>query len=126
MNNKGQSLVIFVVMIPIFLLLILLVYDIGNLIFEKQELDSVNQIVIDYGLDNYDDLNVVDEMYKLARYNNGDINIKIKYIDQEFYIDSRYYVKGIFTRIIKVDGYLARSTYKGYLDGDKHIIKRIK
>lgn len=126
MNNKGQSLVIFVVMIPIFLLLILLVYDVGNLIFEKQELDSVNQLIINYGLDNYDDLNVVDEMYKLARYNNSEMNIKINYVDQEFYIDSKYYVKGLFTKIINVDGYLARSTYKGYLDGNKHIIKRIK
>ena len=35
LNNRGQSLVMFVVIIPIFLLIITLIYDVGNAIYEK-------------------------------------------------------------------------------------------
>ena len=126
LNNKGQSLVIFVIMIPIFLLIMILVYDIGNLAYEKQELDNINKIVIEYGLDNYDKLDIVNDMYALAKNNNKKANYKIEYIDNEFYITSKHYVKGVFTKIINIEGYQAQSSYKGYIDKDKHIIKRIK
>ena len=125
-NNKGQSLVIFIVMIPIIILIMILIYDIGNLTYEKKELDNINKIVIDYGLDNIENLNIINEMYTLAKNNNEKANYEIKFINQEFYITSKYYVKGVFTKIINIDGYLAKSTYKGYLNKDKHIIKRIK
>ena len=126
LNRKGQSLIVFIIIIPIFLLLFILIYDIGNLTYEKQELDNINKIIIDYGLDNINDLNIVEEMYALAKNNNDKVNYKIKFIDNEFYITSKYYVKGVFTKIINIDGYLAKSSYKGYLDNKKHIIKKIK
>lgn len=126
LNNKGQSLVIFIVVIPIIILIMILVMDIGNLAYTKQELDSINKIVLDYGLDNINNPNIINEMYALAKNNNSKVNYNIKFIDQEFYINSKYYVEGVFTKIINIDGYLAQSTYKGYLDQKKHIIKRIK
>ena len=124
-NNKGQSLVIFIVMIPIIILIMILVMDIGNLSYEKQELDNINKIVLNYGLDNIDKLEIVNDMYALAKNNNPKVNYKINYNNKEFIITSKYYVKGVCTKIINVDGYLAKSTYKGYLKNDKHIIKRI-
>ncbi len=36
LNNKGQSLVLFVVIMPIILLMFVLVYDIGNAMYEKR------------------------------------------------------------------------------------------
>lgn len=126
LNNKGQSLVIFIVMIPIFLLLIIIIYDIGNLSYEKQELDNINKLVLEYGLDNMNNIEVVDEMYALAKNNNDKANYKIDYNNQKFNINSKYYVKGIFTKIINIDGYLATSSYTGYIDKEKHIITKIK
>lgn len=126
LNNRGQSLVIFVVMIPIFMLVLILIYDIGNLSFEKKELDSINKLVIDYGIDNINNLDVVNEMYSLASNNNSEVNYNIRFVDQEFYVSSKYYVKGVFTKIINIDGYLIKSSYKGYLDGNRHVVKRIK
>ena len=38
LNNKGQSLVLFVVIMPIILLMFVLVYDIGNAMYEKNKL----------------------------------------------------------------------------------------
>ena len=40
LNNRGQSLVMFVVIIPIFLLIITLIYDVGNAIYEKNSLSN--------------------------------------------------------------------------------------
>ena len=125
LNNKGQSLIIFIVIIPIIILIMILVMDIGNLTYEKQELDSINKIVLNYGLDNINNLDVVNEMYALAKNNNPKANYNIKYNNQEFNITSKYYVKGVFTKLINIDGYLAKSTYKGYLKNNKHIIEKI-
>ena len=43
-NNKGQSLVMFVLIIPIFLLILTLVYDVGNAIYEKDRLSNTNYL----------------------------------------------------------------------------------
>ena len=126
LNNRGQSLVIFIVMIPIFLLLMILIYDMGNLAYERHELDSINKIVIDYGLDNINNLDLVKEMYSLAKSNNDKINYKIQFKNNKLYINSKYYVKGVFTKILNVDGYMLKSSYRGYIDNDKHVIERIK
>ncbi|MBR3161702.1 MAG: hypothetical protein IKF19_03120 [Bacilli bacterium] len=125
LNNKGQSLVIFIVMIPIIILIMILVMDIGNLAYEKQELDNINKIVLNYGLDNINNIEVINEMYTLAKNNNSKANYSIIYKNNKFIITSKYYVKGVFTKIINIDGYLAKSTYEGYLKNDKYIIKRI-
>ena len=53
-NNKGQSLVMFVLIIPIFLLILTLVYDVGNAIYEKDILSNTNYLTIEYGLNNID------------------------------------------------------------------------
>ena len=127
LNNKGQSLVLFVLLIPILLLIMTLVIDIGNLSYYKQELDNINKLTLDYGLDNIENSNVVNDMISLSKENMPNIKIEIKFNDQEFLITSTYYVKGIFTSIINKKGYTAKSSYKAYLDkDDKHIIKRIK
>lgn len=56
LNNKGQSLVMFVLIIPIFLLIITLIYDVANAIYEKDRLSNTIWIAIDYGLDNINDI----------------------------------------------------------------------
>jgi len=47
MNNKGQSLILFVLLFPIIFLILVLVYDIGNMILLKLELDNINKLVMD-------------------------------------------------------------------------------
>ena len=125
LNNKGQSLVIFVLAIPILLGIMALVIDIGNVIYYKNDIDNVIKIVIDYGLDHIDDFDVVDDMKNLGKLNNNDINMEIKFVDMEFYSCGSYYVKGIFSNIFNTKGYFIKSEYKGYVDNNRHIIKKI-
>ena len=125
LNNKGQSLVLFILLIPILLGIMVLVIDIGNVIYYKQDMDNINKIVIDYGINHINDDNVLKDMKELGKLNNNKLSMELKFIDREFYASSSYYVKGVFSNIFNTRGYLVRSKYKGYLDDDKPIIKKI-
>lgn len=125
LNNKGQTLVIFVIFIPLFIGMMSLVFDIGNVIYEHSEVESINKIIIDYGLDNMDDNNVIEEMRELAVINKKNINTNIKFNDMEFLVESTYYVKGVFSNIFRTKGYLVKNRYKGYIDSNnkKRLVK---
>ena len=69
-NNKGQALVEFIIILPIFLLLIMSIIDFGNIITKK------------YSLEN--DIDVISNMYKDSKYEEideyvDDKKIKITY-----------------------------------------------
>ena len=42
LNNKGQSLVMFVLLIPLLMLILVMVVDIGNMVNVKLELNNIN------------------------------------------------------------------------------------
>ncbi|MBQ6495502.1 MAG: pilus assembly protein [Bacilli bacterium] len=125
LNNKGQSLVMFILIIPIFFGIMVLVIDIGNVIYYKQDIDNINKVVINYGLSHMDDEDVLSNMKELAKLNNKDLSIEIVFNDMEYYVSSSYYVNGIFSSIFKMKGFNIKSKYKGYKDIDKDIIKKI-
>ena len=75
-NNKGQALIEFILILPVFLLLIISVIDFGNIISKKCSLEN--------------DLDVIADMYKndkqsdISNYiNNNEIEISYKN-DNEF------------------------------------------
>ena len=77
-NNKGQALVEFIIILPIFLLLIISVIDFGNIISKK------------YSLEN--DLDTVVDMYKSDDYTSintyiANKDIKINYSDKEEFLN---------------------------------------
>ncbi len=62
LNNKGQSLVLFVVLLPILLFVIVLVVDVGTIMTSKQDLNNINYMMVDYGLDNMGKENIESEI----------------------------------------------------------------
>ena len=54
LNNKGQSLVMFVCLLPMLLIIILLVVDYGRVNSTKEKLDSINKLAIDYLKENFE------------------------------------------------------------------------
>lgn len=124
MNNRGQSLVTFVLIIPILFLIFLMVYNIGNMILLKNELNDINHIVIDYGLNNIEEENIIVKMEELVKKNKNNIdNISINIEDNKIYviledsIDTNMNINGLFR---------VKSSYVGYLDNDKKVIERNK
>lgn len=56
MNNKGQALVEFILVMPIFIFIVLAIFDIGNLIIKKYQLENdIDTIAIMYKENKIDD-----------------------------------------------------------------------
>ena len=77
LNNKGQSLVLFVLLLPIFLIIMTLVFDIGNAICLKLDLDNVNHMAISYGLDNIEEEGIEDTIVDLVKANYDEVEVNI-------------------------------------------------
>ena len=140
MNNKGQSLVLFIVVIPILLGVMALVVDLGNAFCKKAEINSVLEYVLDYGTLNgevffenegkeyFNEELVIwkDKLKNLLDYNLDYSENKIILNDKVITINSKTYVEGIFSNILNIKGFKIESEYQGYIENDKVVIKRIK
>ena len=124
MNNKGQSLVLAVILIPIIFLMLLFVYDICRMSLLKNELDNINYMAMEYGLDTIDEDNVVDIVNDLIDKNNDDLDkVDVHFEDDKLYIDIE---EKMDTRIGNIKIFKVESSYVGYMDEDKKIIERNK
>ena len=118
MNNKGQALIMFVLLLPVIILLMAVVIDIGNFLVIKNEYTNEVKDTIRHALKN--DLDK-DKIQALLDNNiSGDKEIilenstlKIKVIKQ---------VDSIFS-IIDFN-YEINISYIGYIEEDKIIIKK--
>lgn len=124
-NNKGQSLVMFVLIIPIFLFILTLVYDVGNAIYEKDRLSNTNYLTIEYGLDN---IGTVTEKDLKELIEQNITNLKRAYVtieDNQIEIKIEKEVKGIIGKLFNFNLVEIKSYYKGKIINDKKEIERI-
>ena len=125
-NNKGQSLVSFVVILPILLLILVLVVDIGKAICLKQELNNVNNLVLNYGLDNLDNEDIEDELIKLIKMNNDEIDMADVFIDNnKLYIKLSSDFDVIFGGLIDISIFDIESYYVGYIEDNEKRIEKV-
>lgn len=116
MNNKGQSLIIFVLILPVLLLLITLVFEIGNLNYSVNKYKKEIKQTIEYGLNNLEKDNLEEILANLLKANiKGQINIEIN--NQKIKINVKD--KIIFKNKFDID-----ITYIGYKENNKIIIKQ--
>ncbi len=87
MNNKGQTLALFVILIPIILLLFMFIIDIGNLYVEKRKIENILDVAIEYKNENKDV--------------KGFINKNINDIDEVIILDDEIIIKKEVNGIIK-------------------------
>lgn len=124
LNNKGQSLVLFVVILPIILFMLVLVYDVGNAIYEKNRLSNVNYMVVNYALDN-NDITESDIVSLINRNVNGLSSIKVIINDDKVNVSLSKNIKGVFGRMFNFDLITAYSEYIGYMDNDSKVIEKV-
>lgn len=126
LNNKGQSLVMFIIIIPIVILILTLVYDVGSAIYEKNRLSNTSYMVIDYGLDNINSVSE-SELIELALMNTNNLSyISIVIEDKEIEIKLSKEIKGIVCKIFGFNLIEAYSEYKGTITNGEKKIERIK
>ena len=80
MNNKGQTLVVFVLLMPIIIIIFIGIIDICNLQYEKRKLENTLDTAVEYyksgkDVDKY--LNKVVSDYEVNN-DNDSITIKVK------------------------------------------------
>lgn len=126
LNNKGQSLVMFIVLIPIVLLVFTLVYDVGNAIYEKERLSNTNYMTIEYALDNINNVNENDLIELIMKNNSGLSSISVIIDNNVINIKISKNIRGIIGKMFDFDLIEARSEYTGKLTSDGKKIERIK
>lgn len=119
MNKHGQTLIIFVILIPIIITMIAVVVDIGILHHEYTKVKGV----IDDGLKEYFknfDETVISEYLEL---NDIDIsNLQVLNTEEEVAVQLEYSIPSLFGSIINISKYDIQVKRKGILENEKILI----
>ena len=126
MNNKGQSLILFVLLIPIIFLILLMVYDIGSMVLLKDELNDINYMAMDYGVSHMEDENIDTTLTDLIIKNKHDASVKIEIIDSKLYIDISDNIDNKLSLFNKLDTFSVKSSYVGYMEENEKVIRKNK
>ena len=126
LNNKGQSLVMFIVFLPVFLLLMVYMIDLSIAKYDWSKINNIAKEVVSDGLKNIES-NPKDKMDEII--SNNDLNIKSydinidsenKIITIAIYKESNTIFKKILDKT-----YSEKCSYKGYFKDEKMIIERV-
>lgn len=100
LNNKGQSLVVFVILLPILLLFMAFIFELGNITYLKNKYENEIKSTIEYGLKHQEDENLESKLNRLLDENlegNKEINITESSIE----IHITHNPNGIYSEIFK-------------------------
>lgn len=125
-NNKGQSLAIFIIFVPVFIMVGTYVVDVSFAKYNERRLDNLNKQVINYGLKHIDE-EPYDNMVDLIYQNDSDIDfyeININNETKEISVTLSKSTKGFFGSIVGKEIYNEKSSLKGYIKDDKKIIEK--
>lgn len=121
LNNKGQSLVMFICLLPILLLIVLAIVDVSRMVIEKNKLNNINNIAIWYYSNHKEDDDVTERIISLVKRNDENIiNVKINKDKNTIYLDKK--IDSTMGKIIGISEYEIVSEYSFTDDG----IKRVK
>lgn len=121
MNKHGQTLIAFIILLPILISLLALVIDIGLITSEKKELEEVSKTIIKeviYNLEEND--KNINELYK--KNNIPTDNLKIDINKNSIRLQNEYEIKSIFGNIIGIKKYDIKLDITGILKDNNKII----
>ena len=120
LNNSGQTLIMFVILVPVIILLMALVIDISYLYRENAKLESTTKNIIKNLYDNKDSINVNEMVIQLYQKNEIDIKkLKVNIENENFKISNEYKIDSIFGKIIGLKKYEVKISMRGYLKDSK-------
>jgi Flp pilus assembly protein TadG len=125
LNNKGQTLILFVILIPIVLVLMALVIDTSYLYKEKTKLESTTKTIIknNYDKKDSDDIDkIITDLYQKNNIETNNLSISVS--DNSLAIKNYYSIDSIFGNIIGIKKYDIKVSLKGIKNNDE--IKIIK
>lgn len=105
MNNKGQSLVIFIVIIPVIFIVFSFLSDYAYLVYSQNKYENISKDIIKSTLEE-------DKIRDLYQKNGYEVNnFKYKIENDKIYIQNSYEVKSIFGKIINLKYYNVSINY---------------
>ena len=115
MNKKGQTLVIFVLFLPVLVIVITMIINKSNMYYDKRNMENIAKEAINYGLSNIEDENIEDKI-KIFISKNIDCEKEVKIEDGEIRVTL---IKENKT-IKKILGYgNIKIKYKGKIEDNK-------
>lgn len=126
LNNKGQSLVLFTIFVPVIIMVGTLVIDVSYAKYNSRKINAIAKEVLDYGLTNIEN-NPYDEMVNLIYKNDENIDeykIDIKEDEKKIDISLSKSAKGFFGSIVGKEIYTEKCSYTGYFKDEEKIIEK--
>lgn len=115
MNKKGQTLVVFVLFLPVLVIVITMIINKSNMYYDKRNMENIAKEAINYGLSNIEDENIEDKI-KIFISKNIDCEKEVKIEDGEI----RVTLKKENKTIKKILGYgNIKIKYKGKIEDNK-------
>ncbi len=111
MNNRGQTLIFFVLVIPILLLILAFIVDTGLVLKEYTRFTSTTRTIVrtvDMKTENYQEK--VKNLYD--KNNIPTKNLEIETIEKQIQISNEYEIESIFGNIIGLKSYKIKKTIK--------------
>ncbi|MDD4109639.1 MAG: hypothetical protein PHH93_13065 [Prolixibacteraceae bacterium] len=123
LNNKGQTLVVFVLLIPILLLIFAIIIDSGYAYIEKRKIENYIKDAIEYWFDveSEDEEIITNIQKKFAKLQlNPAINITNNYI--KISVETEY--DSLFDLFIKQSSHDIKLSYVGILENNELVIRK--
>ena len=115
MNKKGQTLVVFVLFLPVLVIVITMIINKSNMYYDKRNMENIAKEAINYRLSNIEDENIEDKI-KIFISKNIDCEKEVKIEDGEIRVTL---IKENKT-IKKILGYgNIKIKYKGKIEDNK-------
>ena len=120
LNNHGQTLIIFVILLPILLALMAFVVDISYMYNEKFHLENTTKMIIKNNYKNRLDNGIENKIKDLYKKNDIKINnLKIESTTNYLKIKNNYNIDSIFGKIVGLKKYKIKTNLKGYEEDNK-------
>lgn len=122
MNNKGQVLVLFVLLLPIIIMVVGMVNDMGMMLLEINKLDNLNKYIA-----NYSSKNTCDETCVKELIDKNDTNIQFSLTKEEnlSIITLEKNIDSLFGKIINIKNYPIKSKYAYGIENSQIIVKKM-
>ena len=119
LNSKGQSLVVFVVLLPVLLLFMAFIFELGNITYLKSKYENEIKSTIEYGLKHQEDENLKSKLNRLLD-ENLEGNKEISITENSIEIHITHNPNGIYSELFKKQFEISL-TYIGQFDTGKII-----
>lgn len=94
LNDRGQTLVLFILLLPVFLLVLGYLVDMGLLHMQKRKIEHTVQMVLDYGIEHEDSTKLEQEIHQLLIMN-------LKSVDDEKIVIRESYIEISITKTVE-------------------------